>query len=288
MSRALKDALVPLATSAHLAGASLSCDVTPDVGEFVLGERRALAALVARATLPAVSAARQGEVCVRLTRQRAGFDLTDRILVSVTTRREAGIEDGDAVEAVLPMAHASEERAVAPELAGVRMLLVVAGLRLGSMQRVAMRRFGADVESVADAHQAEDLVRAAAASHQPFDVVFVDDHGLDTGAILRVLAVDGMLASTRTIVATALAAGPARDAYAVAGAALTLSQPVLATELRDAIVHLRELAVLTVPSVPAPESAVVARTVRRESGTRSVRLAEVLASLAVGPSRSNP
>ena len=70
------------------------------------------------------------------------------------------------------------------------------------------------------------------------------------------------------------------------GVDATLSKPVLPRELCDAIAMLREPSErMTAPAPAQEEAAAPAGVVRRSSGLRNLRLAEVLASLAVAPAR---
>src|SRR6185369_6831991 len=108
VERALKNALVPIASAALDRQVDLFCEVTQGVGEFVLGERRPFADLVARAAAPALVAAPGGVVCVRIARQHAGFDITDGVLVSVSTRHGEAIQDAEPFEVKLPIARVAD------------------------------------------------------------------------------------------------------------------------------------------------------------------------------------
>ena len=284
MERALKHALGPLASAALAREVDLVCEVLPDVGEYVLGERREFMDLVARATAPAMVSARGGEVSVRVARQKAGFDATDRVLVSVSIRRPDGVEDVESLEMVLPIAQRVDAREEARELTGMRVLLVVPGLYQASVQRLAARRFGATVESVHDVGSARERMREAARQEAPIDVLYLDDTSGHVVELLHEVQSDSSLGNPSGLVGTALGLGPARDAYRGAGAALTLSKPVLPFELRDTLMQVRDMGVgnTLAPSAAGLDALSAAVSPRRASGIRRVRLAEVLASLAIG------
>jgi len=156
MERALKQALVPLASAALDREVDLVCEVLSDVGEYVLGDRRGFMDLVGRAVAPALARAVRGEVRVRLARQYAGFAPTDTVLVSVSIGHEGArdVEDVEDVEIMLPIAQRLDEVEAARELAGLRVLLVVPSLHLSRVHSAAVRRFGALVEAVCDVQPA--------------------------------------------------------------------------------------------------------------------------------------
>jgi hypothetical protein len=235
MEGALKRSLVRLASAALSREIELVCEVLPGVGEYVLGERRDVMDAVAKVVGPAMSAARGGEVCVRLARQWAGFDPTEKVLVSVSIRHAGRVEDFDAVEMTLPIAQREDDIEEAAALARVRVLLVVPSVHLARVHGMAARRFGALVEAVHDVQHAHDRMRDAAANGAPIDVLFLDDGTRQVSKLLEQTRADASLGSARGVVATALTTGPERDAYRSAGAALTLSKPVLPFELRDSI-----------------------------------------------------
>jgi hypothetical protein len=231
---ALKHALVGLTSAALSREIEVVCEILPGVGELVLGDRARFLNLVAGVVEPAMASARGGEVCVRLARQQAGFAPTDRVLVSVAVRRAGEIEDMESLEVVMPLVERDDEPG-ARVLDGARVLLVVPTQHLARLHGLAVRRFGARVEAVHDVQHAHDRMRAAAASGTPIHAVYLDDRALDVMQLLAQTRDDASLGMARSVVATALEAGPMRDAYAAAGAAATLSKPVLPLELRDSI-----------------------------------------------------
>ena len=292
LEHALKRALEPLATAALARDCELVCEVMPEVGEYVLGDRRQLMDLVGRIAGEAVSGALGGgDVHVRVARQQSGFAPSDTVLVSVSIRRGETrgdtVEDTGCIEVQLPLAERADEVDQSGELAGTRVLVVVPNKDAARVHAVAARRFGAVVESVLDASLAHEKLRDANESGAPFDVLFLDDTTPNLAELIRTLP-DSDFGNARKILATAIAESPLRRAFA-AGVDQTLSKPVLPHELCEAIVALREPTERL--TTPAPiEEGLEARPEggvrRRASGMRNLRLAEVLASLAVAaPSR---
>lgn len=288
LEHALKRALEPLATAALARDCELVCEVMPEVGEYVLGDRRQFVDLVGRIAAEAVSGAvGGGDVHVRVARQHSGFAPSDTVLVSVSIRRGDTVEDTGCIEVQLPLAERADEVDQSGELAGTRVLVVVPNKDAARVHAVAARRFGAVVESVLDASLAHEKLRDANESGAPFDVLFLDDTTPNLAELIRTLP-DSAFGNARKILATAIAESPLRRAFA-AGVDKTLSKPVLPHELCEAIIALREPTERL--TTPAPiEEGLQARPEggvrRRASGMRNLRLAEVLASLAVAaPSR---
>ncbi len=275
VERALKDALVPLAAAALVREVDLVCEVLPNVGECVRGERRALVDIVTRAAAPALSAAAGRVVCVRVARQIAGFAPTDKVLVTVSIRYEEELVDVEAIEMKLPAVEGGEEDS---GLAGMQILLVVPTLHLSRVHSATVRRFGAIVESVHDVQQARDRMREAARAGSPIDVLYLDDKTRHVAALLHETRDDASLGKPFGVVGTALDTGPTRDMYLSAGAALTLSKPVLPFELRDAMIEVRDASV--VQASPASDGLPLQQ--RRSSGTRRLPLASMVAALAIG------
>jgi CheY-like chemotaxis protein len=124
-------------------------------------------------------------------------------------------------------------------------------------------------------------MRDADASGAPFDVLFLDDQAPNLAELLRSLP-DSSFGNARRILATAIADSPLRRAFA-AEVDQTLSKPVLPHELCEAIASLQ--APLERATEPAPADVEADSrqdgVVKRASGLRNLRLAEVLASLAV-------
>jgi CheY-like chemotaxis protein len=278
---ALKRALAPVATAALARECDVICEVLPEVGEYVLGDRRQFMDLVTRITKEGVTAARGGDVHVRVARQHGGFAPSDTVLVSVSIRRKDVVEDVGCIELALPLAERADEVDHSRELATTRVLVVVPNKWAARVHSIAARRFGALVESVLDASLAHEKLRDATDSGAPFDVLFLDDQAPNLAELLRTLP-DSSFANARRILATAIADSPLRTAFA-AGVDQTLSKPVLPHELCEAIASLQapdDRA--TQPAPPALEpDALQDGVVRRASGLRNLRLAEVLASLAV-------
>ena len=285
---ALKRALVPLATAALARDCELVCEVMPEVGEYVLGDRRQFMDLVGRIAAEAVgSAFGGGDVHVRIARQYGGFAPSDTVLVSASIRRSDTVEDVGSMEVQLPLAERADELDQSGELARTRVLVVVPNKHAARVHSVAARRFGALVESVLDASLAHEKLRNASDSGAPFDVVFLDDKTPNLAELIRMLP-ESAFGNARKILATAIADSPLRRALA-AKADETLSKPVLPHELREAIAGLREPSARPTEPAPPEEETVAPATgggvKRRASGLRNLRLAEVLASLAVAPAR---
>lgn len=281
---ALKHALGPVATAALSQDRDVVCEVLPEVGEYVLGDRRQLMERVARIATDGVSSAFRGDVYVRVARQHGGFAPGDTVLVSVSVRREGRVEDVGCLELSLPLAERADEIDHSGELGAARVLVVVPNESSARVHAIAARRFGALVDSVLDASLAEEKMRSARASGEPFDVLFLDDRAPNLAEFLRSLP-GSSAGSPRSILATAIADGPLRRAFA-AGVNRTVSKPVLPHELSEAIAMLREpYGRVTAPAPPAEsaeeEEEPDGKATRRASGLRNLRLAEVLASLAV-------
>ena len=282
---ALKRALQPLATAALARECDVICEVLPEVGEYVLGDRRQFMDLVTRMTAEGVGSARGGDVHVRVARQHGGFAPSDTVLVSVSIRRGDVVEDVGCIELTLPLAERADEVDYSRELATTRVLVVVPNKQAARVHSVTARRFGALVESVLDASLAYDKMKDANASGAPFDVLFLDDQAPNLADLLRSLPGSGSHA--RSILATAIAESPLRRAFA-AGVDQTLSKPVLPHELCEAIASMkgpRERMTEPAPSEQDEQAWSEAGGRRRASGLRNLRLAEVLASLAVAPAR---
>lgn len=282
---ALKRALAPLATAALARDCDLVCEVLPEVGEYVLGDRRQLMDRVARVATEGIASARGGDVYVRVARQHGGFAPSDTVLVSVSIRREDAVEDVGCIELALPLAERADEVDQSRELADTKVLVVVPNKHAARVHSVTARRFGALVESVLDASLAEEKMRDANESGAPFDVLFLDDQVPNIAELLRSLP-DSSFGNARRILATALADSPLRRAFA-AGVDETLVKPVLPHELCEAIGATREVPERATEPAPAAEERGPEEGgfVRRASGLRNLRLAEVLASLAVAPAR---
>ncbi len=287
LEHALKRALGPLATAALARDSELVCEVMPEVGEYVLGDRRQFIDVVGRMAAEGVGGAIGGaDVHVRVARQHGGLAPSDTVLVSVTIRHGDTIEDVGCIEVQLPLAERADETEESGELARTRVLIVVPNKHAARVHSSAARRFGALVESVLDASLAQEKLRDANESGVPFDVLFLDDKTPNLAELIRTLP-SSAFGNARKILATALADSPLRRAFA-AGADQTLSKPILPHELCEAIAGLRERSDrATEPAPPQEEVASAHGGVlkRRASGLSNLRLAEVLASLAVAPSR---
>lgn len=277
---ALKRALEPLATAALARECDVICEVLPEVGEYVLGDRRQFMDLVTSMAAEGVGSARGGDVYVRVARQYGGFAPSDTVLVSVSIRRGDAVEDVGCIELAMPLAERADEVDYSRELATTRVLVVVPNKQAARVHSLTARRFGALVESVLDASLAYDKMKDANASGAPFDVLFLDDQAPNLAELLRSLPGSGSHA--RSILATAIADSPLRRAFA-AGVDQTLSKPVLPHELCEAIAAVKGPSErMTEPAPSAEEEAQPeAGGRRRASGLRNLRLAEVLASLAV-------
>ncbi len=286
LEHALKRALGPLATAALARDCDLVCEVLPDVGEYVLGDRRQFMEVVGRIAADAVgSAFGGGDVHVRVARQYSGFAPSDTVLVTVSVRRGDTVEDAGGIEIEMPLAERADEVDQSGELDQTRVLVVVPNKHAARVQTVAARRFGALVESVLDASLAHEKLRDASDSGAPFDVLFLDDTTPNLAELIRTLP-DSAFGNARKILATAIADSPLRRAFA-AGVDQTLSKPVLPHELCEAIAGLREPSARATQPAPPEEEEVPAQggMKRRASGLRHLRLAEVLASLAIAPAR---
>jgi CheY-like chemotaxis protein len=284
---AIKRALAPLATGALARGCDLICEVLPEVGEYVLGDRKQFMSVVTQIAAEGVALASGGNVYVRVARQHGGFAPSDTVLVSVSIRRAEQVEDVGCIEVSLPLAERPDGAHDSRQLAATRVLVVVPDKHTARIYESTARRFGALVESVFDASLAHDKMRDATAKGAPFDVLVLDENAPNLADLLR--APQGSsLGSARSILATALVDSPLRRAFAT-GSSHTLSKPVLPHELCEAIALLREPDErLTEPAPPDEEVEPTSERGaprRRTSGLRNLRLAEVLASLAVAPAR---
>lgn len=281
---ALKRALVPLAVAALARESEVVCELLPEVGEYVLGDRRQLTELVAQVASVGVGAARGGDVHVRVARQHAGMAPSDTVLVSVSIRRASVVEDVASVELALPLAERADEEVDARELADVRVLVVVPTIQAARVHATTVRRFGALVESVLDAERARERMRDASRDGVPFDVLYLDDKAPNLDELLRAPG-DASVRRARSVLATAVGSGPLRRAF-MAGADETLCKPVLPRELCDAIaglLHPSERMTLPAPSGADERSEPSGGSGRRASGLRNLHLAGVLAALAVAP-----
>ena len=286
MELALKRALGPLATAAVARNCEIVCEVMPGVGEYVLGDRRQFISMVGRIATEGLGCAHGGDVYVRVARQHGGFAPNDTVLVSVSIRRDDTIEDVGCVEASLPLAERVEDVDHSGALATTRVLVVMPDPHAARVHTVTARRFGARVEWIHDASLAEDKMRDARASGVPFDVLVLDDKAPNLAELIRSLP-GSSFGNARRILATALADGPLRRAFS-AGVDQTLSKPVLPHELRESIAAAREPGERATEPAPPELLAEPLRegvVTRRTSGLRNLRLAEVLASLAVAPAR---
>lgn len=282
--RAVKRGLVPVVREALAQGLTLVCEIMPGVGEYVLGNQRELTELVGCAAAEGVAAARGGEVCVRVARQRSGFAPTDTVLVSVSVHRDDAIVDVVCLEASLPLA-AGEEAEVASPLAGKRVLVLVPTVHGARVQRSVIEQLGAVVESVADTAHAAARLRAAKSAGTPFDVVYVDDGAGDVTVLLRAARDDASLGAPSRVVATVLESASAL--WLAVGAQVTITKPVLPSELRDALLEVRRDHMPTVRVGPSAVDVAVPSSERRPSGVRRLHLAELLASVAVAPTRES-
>jgi CheY-like chemotaxis protein len=277
----VRRALAPLVRQALTKGVAIACEITSGVGRYVLGSRRALGDLVARATAEGIAACERGEVCIRIARMQAGFEPTDTLLASVTIRDAEEIRDLESFEIMMPLAE-GESLEDAVVLAGKRLLVVVPTAYAARIQTAAARRFGARVESAEGAERAEERLRAACLEGHAFDVVYVDESTSGAVELFAAARDDASLGAPFRIVATAL-----EDAsvWVARGAESMLSKPVLPLELCDAVsdagrappetIEIAAGAITRIPSVGG-------RTV---SGTRRLDLAAVLSAVAVAPAR---
>jgi CheY-like chemotaxis protein len=283
---ALKRALVPLATAAHAREIEVVCEVLPGVGEYVLGDRRELIELVGRVAAQGVGAARGGDVHIRVARQRSGLSQSNTVLVSVSIQRGDVVEDVTCAEISLALAERTDDAEDARELASTRILVVVPTVHAARVHIETARRFGALVDSVLDAALARDKIRDASKNGAPFDVLYIDDKTPNLAELLDTLDAASRV-NARTVLATAVGDSPLRRAYE-ADVDDTLSKPVLPRELCTALGQFRntcERETLVAPPDEAAESRSPTGAPHRASGLRNLRLAEVLASLAVAPAR---
>lgn len=283
----IKRALAPLVRHALAKNVSVVCEIMAGVGRYVLGSRRQLGDLVARAAAEGIAKATSpAEVCVRVARQRSGFAPTDTVIVSVSILSPGkDIEDVACHDAVMPLAE-GEELADAIVLADKRVLLVVPTAHGARVQTSAAKRFGAVVESVLLTCEATERLRAAHDEGKPFDVMYVDEATQGAEALLGAARDDLSLGAPCRIVATALDDG---SDWTSRGAESLLSKPVLPLELCDALrdsthvvtTDLEEAEAAAVTQVPPPYP-----SKRRVSGIRRLDLAAVLAAVAVSSTRA--
>jgi CheY-like chemotaxis protein len=279
----VKRALSSLVRQALSKEVILACEILPGVGRYVLGSRRQLGDLVAHAAGEGVAACEEGEVCVRIARQRAGLAPTDVVLVSVSILHGQAVRDLECLEASLPLAD-GEDVQDAIVLADRRVLIVVPTAHGARVQTTAARRFGASVESALESAAATALLRAAHSEGKPFDVVFVDEATQGAEELLGAARDDASLGGPSRIVATAL-----EDAakWEVFGAESILSKPVLPLELCDALRDSgrHEVELTLEQSAAAITHVPPGQPRRRASGIRRLDLAAVLAAVAVAPRR---
>jgi hypothetical protein len=279
---AIKRALVPLMGHPLADGVVVTCEIMPGVGRYVLGNRRELTDLVARAAAEGIAACGVGEVCVRIARQRSGFAPTSTVLVSVSVLRGREVEDIASFETSLPLAEGEEvdDRTM---LAGKSILLVVPTAHSARVLTTAARRFGGTVEPMVNCALAELRLRAANLQRRPFDVLYVDESTVGAEELLCAARDDLSLGAPRRLVATAL---DDASIWIVQGAESTLAKPALPFELCEAVRDARhadesaaEVSEETMACIPP------SRGRRRVSGTRNLDLAAVLAAVAVAPAR---
>jgi len=279
---AVKRALAPLAREGSARGVELTCEIAPAVGRYVLGGRRQLSELVARAAAEGLAACGAGEVCVRLVRQHAGFAPTETVLVSVAIQNEDAIQDVVCVDAFLPPAE-DDDSDEASVFAGKRVLVVVPTAHGARVQTSASKRFGASVEHAHDGTSATQQCRDAQSEGRPFDAVYVDESTPGAEALLAAARDDASLGGPHRIVASAL---DDASSWTARGAESLLSKPVLPFELGDAFVAVRHDADDEgVSPAEAVTRAPPSSKNRRASGVRSLDLAALLAAVAVAPGR---
>lgn len=259
------------------------CEVLPDVGEYVLGDRRSLMDVVARAVAKGIALPTGGDLYVRVARQYVGLAPSDNVLLSISLRNGTSVEDIACMDVSLPLAEAGDDFGVAAALASTRVLLVVPSVHVARIHTETVKRLGISVESALDANLAHERMRDARRNGAPFDVVYLDDRAPHVTTLLR--SPESPANGSRRILATAAAESPLRKAFAAA-VHHTLSKPVLPRELSDVI---QLLAGASEPSAEHdmgedenPNESVL----RRRSGLRNMRLAAVLASLAVTSARN--
>ena len=279
---AIKRGLVPVVREAMADGIDVVCEIMPGVGEYVLGSRRELTELVAGAAAEGVAASRGREVCVRIARQHSGFAPTDTVLVSVSVQADGVVEDVACFETSMPCAEEEDGEQIAAFLAGKRVLVVSPTPHSARVQSSSLRRFGAVVETVCEASEAKECLRAAKAAGKRFDTLYVDDATHDVLGLLRAARDDASMGSPLRLVSTVLES--ASTLWLAVGAEATLVKPVLPNELGQAVSELRRQQKPT--SRPAMDPAATAaeqpKSERRPSGVRRLALAEVLTSVAVG------
>jgi CheY-like chemotaxis protein len=273
---AVKRALAPLAREGSARGIELTCEIASAVGRYVLGGRRQLTEIVARAAAEGLAASGGGAVNVRLARQHAGFAPTDTVLVSVSIHTGAVSKDVACLEACLQPAE-DDDSDEATFFAGKRVLVVVSSAHGGRVHTSTVKRFGATVRYAPDGPSATQLLRDARGQLAPFDVVFIDEAVVGAEALLVAARDDVSLGAPHRVVASALADA---SCWLARGGESLLSKPVLPLELCDVLVAGR-----TVELEGSPET--VTRTPpsgeRRASGMRSLDLAALLAAVAVAP-----
>jgi len=278
--RALKAALVPIATAARERETEVVCEVLPGVGEHVLDQGRELVERVAAAVREAVQRTKRSEVVVRMARQATGFDPSDLVLVSVAVHDDDKVEDVAFFELDLP--RAANDTHADGALFGAR-VLVVAPAKSARVQSAVVRGAAATATAVHDASQVKETLAAARAAGAPFDIVYVDDAVDGAMSVVELVHDDPAAEGAVALVASSVVDADERRRILEAGAFALLSKPVMPTELTVAVADARIAREVTRAAPPLKKRATHGK---RSSGVRRLNLAAVLTSMGVVPRKT--
>lgn len=221
----LKAALGPFAREARAKGIELVCELVPGVGDSLVASRRALVTALVRAMSKAFAWPDVKEIRVRLARQRAGFALSDTVLLTVTGDRAPR-----AIHSELSMPIASEgddERVVD----GARLLVIAPSSEAARVMVGGARRAGAAAQAVSDPEEARSALREARADGKGFDMVVIDDALESTGEFIDALRDDASLGGPPSVVATVPSPASGERTWVARGATAVLDKPVLPADL---------------------------------------------------------
>lgn len=224
----IKEALASLDLGPEV---DLVCEVVSGVGDLLQGDVGRVGNHVARAIAEArsqgVPAGTRQEFWVRFARQQAGFEPTDRVLVTVSTGEGAAQRELLVIEPRLGREPTEEE-----DLSIASRVLVVTPSALAArVHRSAAVSFGAHASSVREVEAAVAELRSAALTRQPYDTVFVDDALPDRGRpLLALLTSDATLG--RPAILYAVGAGAVTPTNA---RTTVIAKPVLPREFARAV-----------------------------------------------------
>lgn len=217
----LKTALGPFAREAQVKGVELVCELVPGVGATLVGSRRTFVTALLRAMSKAFVWPEMKEIRVRLARQRAGFAVSDTVLLTVTGDRGPKAIH---VELDMPIASEGDDERVAD---GARLLVIAPSSEVGRVMVGGARRAGAAAHAVSGPEEARSALREAREGGKRFDMVVIDDAMESTGEFIAALREDG----TPSVVATVPSPASEAKPWVARGAAAVMEKPVLPADL---------------------------------------------------------